>query len=77
MSIFNFSENISKVSDDAIKFKNISYSKVLNDNLRVMDLTSITLCKENSLPIQVFNINVLGNLKKLVTGSNIGTLVSE
>ena len=64
-------------SDDAIKFKNISYSKVLNDNLRVMDLTSITLCKENSLPIQVFNINVLGNLKKLVTGSNIGTLVSE
>ena len=63
--------------EDAIKFENISYSKVLNDNLRVMDLTSITLCKENSLPIQVFNINVLGNLKKLVMGSNIGTLVSE
>ena len=63
--------------EDAIKFENISYSKVLNDNLRVMDLTSITLCKENSLPIQVFNINGLGNLKKLVMGSNIGTLVSE
>ena len=63
--------------EDAIKFENISYSKVLNDNLRVMDLTSITLCKENSLPIQVFNINVLGNLKKLVMGSNIGTRVSE
>lgn len=63
--------------EDAIKFENISYSKVLNDNLRVMDLTSITLCKENGLPIQVFNINVLGNLKKLIMGSNIGTLVSE
>ena len=63
--------------DDAIKFENISFSKVLNDNLRVMDLTSITLCKENSLPIQVFNINILGNLKKIVMGSKIGTLVSD
>jgi uridylate kinase len=63
--------------DDAIKFENISFSKVLNDNLRVMDLTSITLCKENSLPIQVFNINILGNLKKIIMGSKIGTLVSD
>ena len=62
---------------NAIKFDSISYSKVLSDNLRVMDLTAITLCKENNLPIQVFNINNPGNLKELVLGAKIGTLVIE
>ena len=55
----------------------ISVSRVLNDNLRVMDMTAITLCKENNLPIRVFNINHTGDLKALVLGSKIGTLVSE
>ena len=45
------------VHEDAIKFDTISFSQVLKDNLRIMDLTAITLCKENNLPIQVFNIN--------------------
>ena len=63
--------------EDAKKFNKISFSQVLNDNLRVMDLTAITLCKENNLPIQVFNINNGGDLKELVCGGKIGTLVSE
>lgn len=63
--------------DDAKKFSKISFSQVLNDNLRVMDLTAITLCKENNLPIQVFNINNQGDLKQLVQGAKIGTLVLE
>ena len=63
--------------ENAKKFNEITFSKVLNDNLRVMDLTAITLCKENKLPIQVFNINNQGDLKELVQGAKIGTLVTE
>ena len=62
---------------DAKKYYKITYKKVLEDNLRVMDMTAITLCLENSLPIKVFNINNTGDLKKIILGSNIGTLVSE
>jgi uridylate kinase len=61
----------------AVKYDNLSYDKVLKDNLRVMDLTAITLCKENKIPIQVFNIKKSGALKELILGSKIGTLVSE
>ena len=66
-----------KTISTAIKYENISYDKVLTDNLRVMDLTAITLCKENNIPIQVFDILKLGNLKQLILGAKIGTLVSE
>lgn len=62
---------------DVKKFNKITYKQVLNDDLRVMDMTAITLCRENSLPIKVFNINNSGDLKKIILGSNIGTLVSE
>ena len=65
------------VHEDAVKFETVSFSRVLNDNLRVMDMTAITLCKENNLPIRVFNINHTGDLKAFVVGSKIGTLVSE
>ena len=65
------------INEDAVKFETVSFSRVLNDNLRVMDMTAITLCKENNLPIRVFNINHTGDLKALVLGSKIGTLVSE
>ena len=61
----------------AVKYDHLTYDKVLEDNLRVMDLTAITLCKENKIPIQVFNIKESGTLKELVLGSKIGTLVSE
>ena len=62
---------------NAIKYEQISYNKVLENNLRVMDLTAITLCKENNIPIQVFNILNLGSLKELILGAKIGSLVSE
>ena len=60
---------------NAKKFDTITFSEVLKKNLRVMDLTAITLCKENNLPIHVFDINIPGNLKQLILGSNIGTQV--
>jgi len=50
---------------------------VLKRDLRVMDLTAITLCRENSLPIIVFNMHVPHNLKRLVMGEEVGSLVSE
>ncbi len=56
-------------------FKKLSYSDVLEKNLRVMDLTSITLCKENKLPIIVFNMNKKDNLMKIISGVSIGTIV--
>ena len=62
---------------DAVKYDTISYRKVLEDDLRIMDMTAITLCRENLLPIKVFNINHTGDLKKIVLGGNIGTLVTE
>ena len=65
------------VHKDAIKYNNISFDQVLKENLRVMDLTAITLCKENNLPIQVFDIKIPGALKKIVLGEPIGTIVSE
>jgi uridylate kinase len=65
------------VHKDAIKYNNISFDQVLKENLRVMDLTAITLCKENNLPIQVFDIKIPGALKKIVLGELIGTVVSE
>ena len=66
-----------KKNKNAIKFDNITFTEVLMKNLKVMDLTAITLCKENNLPIQVLNIKKPGNLKQLVLGRKIGTLVSE
>ena len=64
------------LNSDAKKFKKLSYSDVISKNLRVMDLTAITLCKENNLPVQVFDINKYGNLRKLVLGKNIGTIIN-
>jgi len=62
---------------DAVKFDSILFKEVLTNNLRVMDMTAITLCSENSLPIIVFNINQSENLKKIVLGGKLGTLVTE
>ena len=65
------------VNSDAKRYKSISFNEVLSKNLRVMDLTAITLCKENALPIRVFNINNKGNLKRLLNGEDVGTTVIE
>ncbi|MEC7747086.1 MAG: UMP kinase [Candidatus Neomarinimicrobiota bacterium] len=65
------------VHEDAVKYDSVTFNTILNKNLRVMDLTAITLCKENNLAIRVFNINQSGYLKELVLGGKIGTLVSD
>lgn len=62
---------------NAKQFTGISYLDVLSKNLRVMDLTAISLCQENSLPLKVFNMNIPGNLLKVVMGENIGTFVNH
>lgn len=61
----------------AFKFQEISYLDVLKKDLKVMDMTAITLCRENKLPILVFNMNVPGNLKRLVLGEGVGTKVLD
>jgi uridylate kinase len=60
----------------AKKFTEITYMDVLKQGLKVMDSTAISLCKDNSLPIVVFSLNERGNIKKVVTGEKIGSLVS-
>ena len=59
----------------AVKFRDISFDEVYARNLRVMDLTATTMCKENNLPIYVFNMDVYGNLRRVLAGEEIGTLV--
>ena len=62
---------------DAKMYEQVSFKEVIQKELRVMDMTAISLCKENSLPIKVFNINRRGELKKLIQGDQIGTLVKD
>jgi uridylate kinase len=61
---------------DAKKFSHITYMDVLKKGLKVMDSTAISLCKDNNLPIVIFNLNESGNIKRVVTGEKIGSLVS-
>ena len=61
----------------AFKFSKISYLDVLKKNLKIMDLTAVSLCQENNLPMIVFNMDVPGNLLKLVKGENVGTLIHD
>jgi uridylate kinase len=63
------------VHSDAKMFQELSYIEVLNKGLRVMDATAISLCMDNNLPIIVFNILVPNNIKKVVMGQDIGTIV--
>ncbi len=60
----------------ATKFDSLTYLDVLRKDLRVMDATAISLCMDNGLPIIVFNLNVRGNIKKIVLGDTVGTLVT-
>ncbi|WP_297085552.1 UMP kinase [uncultured Draconibacterium sp.] len=59
----------------ATKFSKISFDEIYKRNLRIMDLTATTLCKENNLPIYVFNMDQKGNLQRVMSGEEIGTLV--
>ncbi len=62
-------------NQDAVKFDTISFTEVYERGLNIMDLTAITLCRENRLPILVFNMNTKGNLQKIIAGEPVGTLV--
>jgi uridylate kinase len=62
---------------DAKKYDQISFKEVYDLGLEVMDLTAITLCQENKLPIVVFNMNEEGSLMKLINGESVGTVVTE
>jgi len=64
-----------ELDPEAVKYDDVSFQTALDKNLRVMDLTAFTMCKENKLPIIVFDINEPGNLLKIVKGEKIGTLV--
>src|SRR5882724_5263215 len=61
----------------ATRFTTISFAECISRNLKVMDMTAFTLCMENQLPIIVFDMNKPGNLLKVVTGENVGTLVKD
>ncbi len=60
---------------NAIRYDKISFDEVYKKGLQIMDLTAFTLCKENKIPIIVFDMNKPGNLKKVVLGQQVGTLV--
>ena len=66
-----------EINDGATIFENLSYSDVINKKLAIMDLTAITLCEENSMPIRVFNGTVKGNITKAITGKSVGTYIGE
>jgi uridylate kinase len=64
------------VKTDAVRFDRISYQQVLEQGLKVMDSTAISLCMDNRLPILVFNLRTPGNIKRAITGEPIGSLVT-
>ncbi|HLU18059.1 MAG TPA: UMP kinase [Edaphocola sp.] len=61
---------------DAVRYEKITFDEVIAKGLAVMDLTAFTLCKENNLPIIVFDMNKKGNLAQVVSGKNVGTIVT-
>jgi uridylate kinase len=65
------------IDSNALKFKKLNFLEFLNKNLKVMDATSISLCMENKVPVIVFNLNLPGNIKKVIWGESIGTIVKE
>ena len=67
----------SEKNPDAIRYEKITFDEVIAKGLAVMDLTAFTLCKENDLPIIVFDMNKKGNLSEVVSGKNVGTIVKS
>ncbi len=62
---------------DARKYSELSFDKAMEENLRIMDQTAFTMCKENNIPIVVFDVNRPGNLLRILNGENIGSVVSN
>ena len=65
-----------KKHSDAKRFERISFSEVLGQNLRVMDASAVSMCRDNNLPIMVFDLNVRGNIMRMAMGEAIGTLIA-
>lgn len=63
--------------ENATKFDNLSFKEVYDKGLKVMDMTAFTLSEENNLPIVVFDMNTIGNLKKVIEGKEVGTIVTN
>ncbi len=70
-------DNDPEIDKNAKVYKDISYNDVIEKKLAVMDLTAITLCEENKMPIRVFNGTIKGNITKALTGDNVGTYIGE
>lgn len=66
-----------KVNPDARRFNSLTYGHVLAHDLKVMDGTAIALCKDNNIPIMIFDLSVPGNIRRAVMGESIGTIVGE
>ena len=64
-----------KVDPTATRYDEVSFMDVINRDLRVMDLTAITFCKDNNLPVRVFDLMIPGNIPRALSGEQIGTLV--
>ena len=60
---------------NAKKYEKLTFQEAYENNLNIMDMTAFTLCQENNLPIIVFDMNQEGNLNKIVSGENVGTLI--
>ena len=63
-------------NSDAVRYEQVSFDEAIEKKLAVMDTTAIVLCRDNNLPVKVFNMNQSGDLMKLVMGETIGTTVS-
>jgi uridylate kinase len=66
-----------QIHKDAVKFESLTYLDVLKKELKVMDATAISLCKDNRLPIIVYSLRQAGNLRRIMTGERVGTIVKE
>jgi uridylate kinase len=65
-----------KLVEDAVKYDELTYMDILQQGLKVMDLTAVSLCKDNNLPMIIFNMNQPGNIKRVVMGEKVGSLVT-
>jgi len=64
------------ITKDAVKFEQISYMEILRLGLKVMDTTAVSLCKDNNLPVIIFNMNRPGNILRVISGEKVGSLVT-
>jgi uridylate kinase len=62
---------------DAVRYPSLSFDKVIDDRLNVMDTTAIVMCRDNNLPIRVFDLHNPGNLMRLIKGEDVGTLIER